>query len=95
MIRFLRDTAHVLNLPCRRHTDLISRQLDEPLTPGQAFGLRVHILICSGCRRFQAQLRGLRDLSLSIGIADDHQTMPEAVRARALARLREESENSR
>lgn len=62
MIGFLRDAVRVLSMSCRSHAELLSRQLDEPLPRGVAFGLRVHLLYCRGCRRFRDQLRHLREL---------------------------------
>ena len=36
---------------CREATELMSRARDEKLTLGQRIGLRLHTLICAGCRR--------------------------------------------
>ena len=66
MIRFMRDMARVLKMPCREHVVLLSRQLDTPLSRGEAFGLRLHILYCAGCRRFREHLRHLQSLGQTL-----------------------------
>lgn len=87
MIGFVRDVVRVLGMPCREHTTLFSKQLDEPLPRGIAAGLRLHILYCGGCKRFRAQIRRLRDLAGSIGQElESGESMPEAVRGRVLRR---------
>ena len=40
---------------CREATELMSRARDEKLTLGQRIGLRLHTLICAGCRRTREQ----------------------------------------
>ena len=92
MIGVVRDIFRVLGMPCREHTALFSRQLDERLPPGVALGLRIHILYCTGCRRFRAQIRHLRDLAAKIG---EEVTagggMPGAVRESILRRAADQS----
>ncbi len=89
MIRFTRDAARVLGMPCREHTVLLSRQMDAPLSRGETFGLRVHLVICAGCRRFKAQMIQLRSMSRSLGQAMDQAgDMPPAVRERITAGIR-------
>ena len=92
MIGFVRGVFRVLGAPCREHTALFSRQLDGPLPPGVALGLRIHILYCSGCARFRRQVRLLRDLAGTIGReADGGEAMPGVVRDRVLRRVADES----
>lgn len=89
MIRFVLDMVRVLAMPCREHAELLSRQLDAPLAPGQRFGLRVHLLYCGGCRSFQKYLLRLRSLGETLGKqATDGAGIPDDVRARLEARLR-------
>ena len=38
-------------MECREATELMSRAREEKLTLGQRIGLRLHTLICAGCRR--------------------------------------------
>lgn len=87
MIAFVRDVLRVLRMPCREHAALFSRQLDEPLPRGIAAGLRIHVLYCTGCRNFRAQIRRLRDLAGRIGReVDAGENMPPAVRDRVIQR---------
>ncbi|MDZ4829398.1 MAG: hypothetical protein SGJ09_04265 [Phycisphaerae bacterium] len=67
MISFFRDVLRVLRLPCREQTHLLSRQLDAPLSRGEACGSRIHVLYCRSCRTFRKQIRLLRDLAGSAG----------------------------
>jgi hypothetical protein len=80
-------------MPCRRHSELLSRQLDEPLTPGTAFGLRVHLVYCAGCRRLRAQLVRLRELA-SVIDAGAPDRMPESVRRRVASSVGADSEKN-
>ena len=83
MIRFVRDTMRVLRMPCREHVALFSRQLDTPLPRGEAFGLRLHIVYCSGCRRFREHLRHLQSLGRSLAEqAGNESGLPADVRDR-------------
>lgn len=87
MIGFVRDILRVLRMPCREHTELFTRQLDEPLPRGVAAGLRIHVLYCQGCRKFRAQIRKLRDASRDLA-RDIHtgEALPKAVRDRIVRR---------
>ena len=38
-------------MDCREATELMSRAREEKLTLDQRIGLRLHTLICAGCRR--------------------------------------------
>ena len=37
-------------LSCREETELMSQRFERPLSFGERFGLRVHLLFCKGCR---------------------------------------------
>ena len=88
MIRFVRDMMRVLGMRCREHVVLFSRQLDAPLSPGEAFGLRVHIVYCGGCRRFREHLRHLQSLGQTLALqAEIDPGLPEDVRERLHARV--------
>lgn len=92
MIGLVRDVFRVLGMSCREHAALLSKQLDEPLPPGVATGLRIHILYCRGCRRFRAQIRRLRDLAGRIGRElESGEAMPGPVRERVLRRAADAS----
>ena len=88
MIGFVRDMVRVLGLPCREHVVLFSRQLDAPLSRGEAFGLRMHIVYCSGCRRFREHLRHLQSLGRTLAEqAENEPGLPADVRERLNARV--------
>ena len=43
-------------MTCRQTAELISRELDVDLSRRQRMGLRIHMIICSACRRLRRQL---------------------------------------
>jgi hypothetical protein len=48
-------------LNCKEASRLISQQLDRPLPLGRRIVLRLHVLMCYACRRFQRQTAFLRE----------------------------------
>lgn len=50
-------------LSCKEATQLISQGMDRHLTLAERLGLRLHLLICRGCRATEAHLRFLRNAS--------------------------------
>ncbi|HWT55305.1 MAG TPA: zf-HC2 domain-containing protein [Rhodocyclaceae bacterium] len=52
---------------CRRASELMSLQMEQPLALRQRMSLRTHLLICSGCRRAQRQMRFLRIVARQLG----------------------------
>lgn len=48
-------------LTCRQATELLSQELDRPLSLPERIGLRLHVLICHGCSNYRRQLRVLRE----------------------------------
>ena len=85
----LGDMFAVLNLPCRTHAELLTRELDEPLSRGTRWGLAIHLLYCTGCKRLRAQLRRLKELSRSLANAPEAgEPMPPAARERIVESLR-------
>jgi len=47
-------------LSCKEATELASQALDRKLGLGDRLGLRLHLLICSGCRAARDQFSFLR-----------------------------------
>jgi predicted anti-sigma-YlaC factor YlaD len=47
-------------LSCKETTRLVSQGLDRRLAFGERVALRVHLLICDGCRNFSRQVAFLR-----------------------------------
>ena len=43
-------------LKCHRAAELISLQQDRPLSLWERWQLRLHLLVCSPCQRYQKQL---------------------------------------
>lgn len=66
---------------CRRATELMSLQMEQPLTFGQHILLRGHLLTCSGCRRAKVQMGFLRQISRQIGGHDDSRSVSKDVEA--------------
>jgi Putative zinc-finger len=46
---------------CRKATELLSKQIDDPLSPWEKILLSTHLLVCWCCRRFQTQILILRE----------------------------------
>ena len=42
-------------LSCRQVTEVCSAEMDRPLKFGEQVSLRVHLLMCSGCRNYRKQ----------------------------------------
>lgn len=81
-------------IDCRRATFLISRRLDGTLDRRERLALRLHLMICRFCARFQRQSRALHRalrpggaLALRLAEAGKLQLSPEA-RRRIAERLR-------
>jgi hypothetical protein len=52
--------VRILTLRCEGASALASRELDEPLGPGERLAMWGHLLACGSCRRFRRQVRFLR-----------------------------------
>ena len=59
-------------LSCKDASRLESQAQDRRLHFGERLGLRMHLLVCAGCREFARQLRTLRQACqhLEQGVAD-------------------------
>ena len=49
-----------LMIPCKRAADLMVAREDRTLTWGEGAALRVHLLVCKVCPRFEKQLLTMR-----------------------------------
>lgn len=47
-------------LNCRQATELMSQEQDRPLNLAERLGLRLHVLICTGCSNYRRQMGVLR-----------------------------------
>lgn len=45
---------------CRQAARLLSAAMDRPLTRGERLALRLHTLLCTGCRNYRRQIAFLR-----------------------------------
>jgi hypothetical protein len=93
MLKDTREVLRILNSPCREHSILISRLMDNDLPRATRLGLRLHFILCAPCRHFARQLRGLKQAAarLSAQAADralEGTRMPGEVRERIQSRLR-------
>ena len=43
-------------LNCKESTHLISESRDRPLSRPEQLGLRLHLMLCNGCRRYRQQI---------------------------------------
>ncbi|MDW6002987.1 zf-HC2 domain-containing protein [Vibrio mangrovi] len=48
---------------CKQATRLLSERMDRSLTTKEKLALRMHVAICTGCRRFGTQMDDIRLLS--------------------------------
>lgn len=48
-------------MDCKNATALMSQGMDRSLDASERVGLRVHTLMCTGCRNYRSQLKVLRD----------------------------------
>lgn len=72
-------------LTCKDASHLISEQQEHPLNWRKRLGLRLHLMMCVACRRFERQVvvirKGLRKLGRR-GETDDGIGLPPEARAR-------------
>ncbi|WP_392423521.1 zf-HC2 domain-containing protein [Eikenella halliae] len=50
------DNEGTIMLKCQQAAELISLQHDRPLSLWERWQLRLHLLVCSPCQRYQKQL---------------------------------------
>ena len=58
---------------CKEAVRLMSDEMDRALTGGERFSLRLHILLCTGCRHYRRQMSFLRQACQQEYFADDVQ----------------------
>jgi predicted anti-sigma-YlaC factor YlaD len=47
-------------LNCKQATALLSQRMERKLGPGERLSLKMHLVMCSGCRNFGRQMDFLR-----------------------------------
>ncbi len=81
-------------LSCEETSELLSRAQDERLSFTERMGVRIHLLMCSLCHRYEKQLRFIRKATESLAQDSAHDDeaatslSPEA-RERVLGALRQ------
>lgn len=59
-IRTMRSLLRTISPNCRDVAESLSRSLDEPQPAAVRLGMKIHLLLCRWCRRYQRQLRFMR-----------------------------------
>ncbi|WP_445398303.1 zf-HC2 domain-containing protein [Zobellella sp. An-6] len=59
-------------LNCRQATQLMSESQDRPLAAGEKLALKLHTLMCRGCRNFEQQLPVIRRIARRYADRPDH-----------------------
>jgi predicted anti-sigma-YlaC factor YlaD len=47
-------------LNCKQNTELLSQSLDRPVNFREKAAMRMHLIMCRGCRNFEKQLAFIR-----------------------------------
>lgn len=63
-------------LSCKDATRLISQSMDASLPVTKRIGVRIHLLICIYCTRYEKQLRLIRETLRRLSAAEDHPERP-------------------
>jgi len=82
-------------MSCREAARLQSERLAYPLGRRRDWALRLHVLMCAGCRRYQAQLRWLHSRLRGDLRAEPSAALDAAARERIVSRLISASERGR
>lgn len=54
-------------LSCREAARLMSQELDRELTWSERLALKLHVMVCNGCRNFRRQMGVLREVCRHYG----------------------------
>ena len=63
-------------LNCHDATQLMSEQQDRRLTLSERLSLRIHLLVCDGCRNFGMQMQSLRRFLRGYARGEDEEVPP-------------------
>lgn len=75
-------------LACRDVTQLISRSMDTSLPIGKRIGVRIHLLMCKFCARYERQLLLIRETLRRLVSAEDQPEGPDVEKLSEEARDR-------
>ena len=81
-------------LTCQESSELVSQSLDHPLTFSDRAKLKLHLLMCKACHRFNRHLMQLRSAILSLlrTIEQDKSiTLPPEAKANIIKKLTDEA----
>ena len=82
-------------LSCKDVTQLISQSMDTSLPIGKRLGVRLHLLTCRFCARYERQLRLIRETLRRLSAIEDRPEGPvvENLSADARDRIRKSLQN--
>ena len=63
-------------LNCREATRLLSEAQEHPLTLPERLSLKMHVMMCSGCRNFGQQMHVLRQITRAYTEGADETATP-------------------
>ncbi|MDO6806585.1 zf-HC2 domain-containing protein, partial [Wenyingzhuangia sp. 1_MG-2023] len=61
---------------CREATRLMSEAQERKLSLGETAELKIHTMICAGCKNFGQQMQSLRGMMRSFAQGDDPEDKP-------------------
>jgi predicted anti-sigma-YlaC factor YlaD len=78
-------------MTCKQVSEIVSQSLDRQLTWPERLRLRMHLLVCSACTRFQRQMHWLRTATARAATTDRDAGpgLPAAARDRIGRRLQQ------
>lgn len=76
-------------LSCKETTVMVSQSLDRKLSLRERINVKLHLLICEGCRRMVKQMKLIRALSLRHHTPADSGTELQHLSEAATTRIRE------
>ncbi|MHB1012706.1 MAG: anti-sigma factor family protein [Desulfobacteria bacterium] len=85
----------ILMLSCKDVTQLISESMDHSLPIGKRIGMRLHLLMCKFCSRYERQLLLIREAAKYLVAAEDKPGEPpgEALSEETKDRIRKSLRN--
>ena len=83
-------------LSCKDVTRLVSESMDRSLPLGKRIGVRLHLLICKFCARYERQLLVIRETArrLATTLEAPGETFGETLSGEARERIRESIRNA-
>lgn len=71
-----RNRKGIMMLNCKDVTQLISQSMDTSLPIGKRIGVRIHLLMCKFCTRYERQLLLIRETLRRLVAAEDQPEEP-------------------